>query len=60
MVTREQVRHETLLASGVVDALMWTTAHDCLWLGLSLASFTAGPMVALIGRNEGGRKMTRE
>eukprot|EP01046_Picozoa_sp_COSAG06_P055659 COSAG06_NODE_10299_length_1707_cov_2.677861_2_plen_535_part_01 len=60
VATREQSRHESLLASGVVDALMWTTAHDCLWSGASLASYTAGPMVALIGRNEGGLTLTHD
>eukprot|EP01048_Picozoa_sp_COSAG05_P005418 COSAG05_NODE_321_length_11453_cov_62.107539_2_plen_2300_part_00 len=60
VAAREQSRHESLLASGVVDALMWTTAHDCVWVGASLASYTAGPMVALIGRNEGGLTLTRE
>ena len=60
VAAREQSRHESLLASGVVEALIWTVAHDCVWLGYKLAAYAAGPMVALIGRNEGGLTLTGE
>eukprot|EP01050_Picozoa_sp_SAG11_P033274 SAG11_NODE_11228_length_775_cov_1.045858_1_plen_247_part_10 len=56
----EQSRHKSLLASGVVDALLWTTAHDSVWIGAALAESSAAATVALIGRNEGGLTLTRE
>ena len=46
--------------SGVVDALLWTTAHDYPIIGSSLAEYSAGGMVTLIGRNEGGLTLTRD
>ena len=57
---REPSRHESLLASGVVDALLWTTAHDFPHVGSGLAEYSAGATVALIGRNEGGLTLTRD
>eukprot|EP01047_Picozoa_sp_COSAG01_P022601 COSAG01_NODE_1347_length_10632_cov_29.175370_3_plen_2601_part_00 len=57
---REQSRHKSLLASGVVDALLWITAHDSVWVGVALAESSAAATVALIGRNEGGLTLTRE
>ena len=60
VAAREPSRHESLLASGVVDALLWTTAHDYPHVGSSLAEYSAGATVALIGRNEGGLTLTRD
>eukprot|EP01047_Picozoa_sp_COSAG01_P064989 COSAG01_NODE_8694_length_2694_cov_71.102890_3_plen_725_part_01 len=60
LAAREQSRHKSLLASGVVDALLWTTAHDSVFLGVSLAESSASATVALIGRNEGGLTLTHE
>eukprot|EP01047_Picozoa_sp_COSAG01_P025923 COSAG01_NODE_1653_length_9619_cov_43.055573_3_plen_686_part_00 len=60
IAARDPSRHEALLASGVVDALLWTNAHDYSRAGLRLTDYTAGPSVALIGRNEGGLTLTRE
>eukprot|EP01047_Picozoa_sp_COSAG01_P072117 COSAG01_NODE_11381_length_1948_cov_3.327204_1_plen_525_part_10 len=57
---RDQSRHDALIASGVVDALLWTTAHDFKIFGSNIATATAGASVALIGRNEGGLTLTRE
>eukprot|EP01047_Picozoa_sp_COSAG01_P076701 COSAG01_NODE_13559_length_1567_cov_7.455722_1_plen_522_part_11 len=57
---REQSRHKSLLASGVVDALLWATEHDHVCVGTSLADYSASATVALIGRNEGGLTLTRE
>ena len=57
---REPSRHESLLASGVVDALLWTTAHEYPHLGTGLAEYSAGATVALIGRNEGGLTLTQD
>eukprot|EP01047_Picozoa_sp_COSAG01_P033239 COSAG01_NODE_2437_length_7694_cov_47.587887_5_plen_1699_part_01 len=59
IAAREQSKHEALLASGVVDALLWTTAHDSCCAGATLAQYAAGASVALIGRNEGGLTLTR-
>eukprot|EP01047_Picozoa_sp_COSAG01_P081880 COSAG01_NODE_16511_length_1230_cov_3.355438_1_plen_409_part_11 len=60
LAAREQSRHKSLLASGVVDALLWTTAHDSVFTGASLAESSASATVALIGRNEGGLTLTHE
>ena len=60
VAAREPSRHESLLASGVVDALLWTTAHDYPFIGSGLAEYSAGATVALIGRNEGGLTLTRD
>ena len=49
LAAREQSRHKSLLASGVVDALLWTTAHDSVFIGASIAesSASAAPMKML-------------
>eukprot|EP01047_Picozoa_sp_COSAG01_P013145 COSAG01_NODE_610_length_14860_cov_222.563647_4_plen_1950_part_00 len=60
LAAREQSRHKSLLVSGVVDGLLWTTGHDSVYIGTSLAEFSATATVALIGRNEGGLTLTRE
>eukprot|EP01047_Picozoa_sp_COSAG01_P009425 COSAG01_NODE_387_length_17738_cov_14.410171_1_plen_1092_part_00 len=60
IAAHEQSRHELLHTSGVVEALTWTTNHSYNLIGTSLAEYTAGPTVALIGRNEGGLTLTRE
>ena len=57
---RDPARHESLLASGVVDALMWTTAHEYPLLGSGIAQYSATVTVALIGRNEVGLTPTRQ
>ena len=59
VAAREPSRHKALLASNVVDALMWTTAHDFSFAGVSLAEYSAGTTVALIGRNEGGLMLSQ-
>eukprot|EP01047_Picozoa_sp_COSAG01_P054828 COSAG01_NODE_6039_length_3884_cov_2.766975_1_plen_928_part_00 len=59
VAAREPARHTMLLASNVVDALMWTTAHDYPFVGSGLAEYSAGTTVALIGRNEGGLTLSQ-
>eukprot|EP01047_Picozoa_sp_COSAG01_P038713 COSAG01_NODE_3157_length_6489_cov_11.663380_2_plen_992_part_00 len=60
MATREQSRHKALLNSGVVDALLWTTANDFTMMGVSLSESSASATVALIGRNEGGLTLSQD
>eukprot|EP01047_Picozoa_sp_COSAG01_P002621 COSAG01_NODE_70_length_28755_cov_34.709067_20_plen_556_part_00 len=60
VAAQEPSRHESLLATGVVDALLWTTAHNYSFLGTSLAELSAAATVMLIGKNEGGVTLTRE
>ena len=60
LAARDLSRHSSLLASGVVDALLWTTKHDYPFVGTGLAEYSAGASVALIGRNESGLTLTRE
>eukprot|EP01047_Picozoa_sp_COSAG01_P026761 COSAG01_NODE_1735_length_9365_cov_3.816318_10_plen_616_part_00 len=60
LAVREPLQHERLLQAGVVQALLWTTAHDFLCFGVSISHSAAIASVALIGRNEGGLTLTRE
>ena len=60
MAAHDPLRHESLLASGVVDALLWTTANNYPLLGTDIAKETAAACTALIGRNETGLTLTRE
>jgi hypothetical protein len=60
VAARESSRHEALVASGVVEALTWGTKNSFTLLRGSLAEYTAGATVALIGRNEGGHTLTVE
>ena len=60
VAAQDPTRHESLLASGVVDALLWTTANNYPFVGSSIAKETAAACTALIGRNETGLTLTRE
>ena len=60
MAAQDPTRHESLLAAGVVDALLWTTANNYSFVGVGIARDTAAACTALIGRNETGLTLTRE
>eukprot|EP01052_Picozoa_sp_SAG31_P010692 SAG31_NODE_593_length_13721_cov_5.192175_3_plen_1231_part_00 len=51
--------HPQLLESGMLDALEYTCLHDFSLMGRSLAAEAAGVLVALVGRNEGGKMLNR-
>lgn len=52
VAAREPARHESLLASGVVQPLLYATANEVAFMGVSIAEKSAAAAVALIGRNE--------
>ena len=49
----------SLLASGVVEALDYACLNDFCLLDHSICSYAAGAVVALVGRNEGGKTLSR-
>eukprot|EP01048_Picozoa_sp_COSAG05_P004418 COSAG05_NODE_237_length_13170_cov_25.700558_5_plen_1165_part_00 len=53
-------RHAALLATGVVEPLLYMTAHGFTFIGTSLGASAASVAVNLIGRNEGGLTLSRE
>eukprot|EP01045_Picozoa_sp_COSAG04_P006490 COSAG04_NODE_320_length_16877_cov_26.485401_1_plen_4766_part_00 len=48
-----------LLDSGVLEALDYACANDFSYVGMSVSSYAAGAAVALVGRNEGGKTLSR-
>ena len=61
---RDPGRHESLLKSGVVDALLYASLQPpCMWLergGSSVAAIASTAAVSLIGRNEKGLTLSRD
>ena len=57
---RDPGRHESLLKSGVVDALLYASAHDSSFLSTSHAAIASTAAVSLIGRNEKGLTLSRD
>ena len=51
VAARDQTRHESLLASGAVDPLLYMTAHSKVFIGVALNEQSAAATIALIGRN---------
>jgi len=51
--------HPMLLEPSVLDALEHACEHDFKVVGKSLAAQAAGTLVALVGRNEGGKTLSR-
>ena len=49
-----------LLASGAVEALEYGIMHDFSCIGVSVSAYAAGAAVALVGKQEGGRTLSRE
>jgi len=60
VAAQNESEHETLLASGVTDALEYAIVHDHVYLDISLAAYASGAAVALVGRNEGGKVLRAE
>ena len=56
---KNEVQHEMLLQAGVMDALEYACANDFSLTSISIAAFGAGGAVALVGRNEGGKTLSR-
>eukprot|EP01045_Picozoa_sp_COSAG04_P016368 COSAG04_NODE_1360_length_7092_cov_12.824825_1_plen_1672_part_10 len=49
----------SLLDSGVLEALDYGCVNDFSYAGGSLSNYAAGAVVALVGRNEGGKTLSR-
>ena len=49
----------SLLESGVVEALEYACVNSFSCVGASTAAYAAGAVVALVGRNEGGKALSR-
>ena len=60
VAARDESQHSLLLASGVVEALEYSIMHDFLCTGLSVSAYAAGAAVGLVGKQEGGRTLSRE
>ena len=49
----------SLLDSGVLEALNYACVNDFVYISGSLSSYAAGALVALVGRNEGGKTLSQ-
>ena len=49
----------SLLDSGVLEALDYACVNDFSYIGVSVANYAAGTVVALVGRNEGGKMLSQ-
>eukprot|EP01045_Picozoa_sp_COSAG04_P012082 COSAG04_NODE_800_length_10199_cov_36.147327_1_plen_2772_part_10 len=56
---RVQSHAASLLDSGVLEALDYACVNDFSFIGVSVSSNAAGAVVALVGRNEGGKTLSR-
>merc|ERR1711969_272478 len=56
---RAESHAASLLDSGVLDALDYACVNDFSYIGASVVSNAAGAVVALVGRNEGGKTLSR-
>ena len=57
--TRVEAHTASLLDSGVIDALDYACVNDFSSTLLSVSNYAAGALVALVGRNEGGKTLSR-
>ena len=57
---KEPSRQEFLLKLGVGEALEYACVNDFTFTGRSVANVAAGAMVALVGRNEGGKTLSQD
>ena len=57
---RHESQHSLLLGSGVMEALEYAIMHDFESHGTSVGAYAAGAAVALVGRTEGGKALSRE
>ena len=53
-------QHKFLLGLGVGEALEYAGVNDFVFTGRSIANVAAGAMVALVGRNEGGKTLNKD
>jgi hypothetical protein len=60
VAARDESQHSLLLASGAVEALEYGIMHDFSCIGLSVPAYAAGAAVGLVGKQEGGRTLSRE
>ena len=60
VAARHESQRSLLLECGVADALEYTCLNDFQFFGISLSAVAAGGAVALLGRNEGGKTLSRE
>ena len=58
--TKEKSQQAFLLEAGVMDALEYACAHDFPFANMGIANYGAGGAVALVGRNEGGKTLSRK
>eukprot|EP01045_Picozoa_sp_COSAG04_P003103 COSAG04_NODE_122_length_24803_cov_180.609415_5_plen_2220_part_00 len=59
IAARAESHVASLLDSGVVEALDYACVNDFSYVGKSVSSEAAGAVVALVGRNEGGKTLSR-
>ena len=60
VAAKHESQHPFLLEAVVMDALEYACAHDFIFIGVNVAAYSAGGLVALVGRNEGGKTLSRE
>eukprot|EP01045_Picozoa_sp_COSAG04_P016169 COSAG04_NODE_1329_length_7203_cov_11.591216_1_plen_934_part_10 len=59
VAARVESHASSLLESGVIEALDYACSKTYVVLGTSLSSDAAGAVVALVGKNEGGKTLSR-
>ena len=60
LAANDESQHSLLFASGVMEALEYGIMHDFTLFGMSVSAYAAGAAVALVGKQEGGRTLSRE
>ena len=60
LAAHDESQHSLLFASGVMEALEYGIMHDFTVIGISVSAYAAGAAVALVGKREGGRTLSRE
>ena len=58
-ISKVEAIHAMLVNVGILEALEYTILHDFQAAGRSLAAQSAGALVTLVGRNEGGKTLSR-
>eukprot|EP01045_Picozoa_sp_COSAG04_P025205 COSAG04_NODE_3266_length_2994_cov_1.822798_1_plen_260_part_10 len=56
---RVELHAASLLELGVLEALDYACVNDFSYCGMSVANYAAGAAVVLVGRNEGGKTLSR-
>eukprot|EP01050_Picozoa_sp_SAG11_P005098 SAG11_NODE_345_length_10432_cov_276.637956_3_plen_1926_part_00 len=60
VAAQDEAQHKMLLDANVLAALEHSSAHDFVFGGISLAPYAAGTAVSLVGKNEGGKTLTKQ